>query len=186
MAKALEGIEGLLALHDRRVPGGRANIDHIVVSPAGVFVIDAKHYLGKIEIRNRGWFLRPDHRLYVGRRDCSAFATGLGWQVAAVAAALTAAGIDPLPPVTPVLCFVEGEWPLFSPPDAYAGVRLEGTKSIRKLVASPVVLDPPLIDRLARLLATATPAKQRVSKPLIRSIPSGPCPAIGGPDAPDR
>lgn len=159
LAKALAGIEGLVALHDRRVPRSRANIDHIVVAPAGVFVIDAKHYQGKIEIRNRGWFLRPDHRLYVGRRDCSSLATGLGWQVEAVTAALTAAGVDPLPPVTPVLCFVDGEWPLLSPPDIYAGVRLEGTKSIRKLLASPEALDPPSIERLARLLAAGLPAK---------------------------
>lgn len=159
LAKALEGIEGLRALHDRRVPGGRANIDHIVVAPAGVFVVDAKHYKGRIEIRNRGWFLRPDHRLYVGRRDCSALATGLGWQVEAVATALSTAGFDPLPPVTPVLCFVDGEWPLFSPPDVYAGVRLESIKSIRKLLVAVGPLDQPSIDRLAGLLAAALPAK---------------------------
>ncbi len=61
LAKALEGIEGLRVLHDRRVPGTRGNIDHIVVAPAGVFVVNAKRYQGKIEIRNRGWFLRPDY-----------------------------------------------------------------------------------------------------------------------------
>jgi hypothetical protein len=158
-AAALEGIDGLRVLHDRRVPKSRANIDHIVIAPAGVFVVDAKNYRGTIAIRNRGWFLRPEHRLYVGRRDCSALATGLGWQVEAVTAALTAAGVDPLPPVTPVLCFIDGEWPLFGAPNEYAGVRLEGTGSIRKLVAALAVLDPPAIDNLSRLLAAALPAK---------------------------
>lgn len=158
-AKALEGIDGLRLLHDRRVPKSKANIDHIVVSPAGVFVVDAKNYRGTIAIHNRGWFFRPDERLYVGRRDCSALATGLGWQVEAVVAALSAAGVDPLPPVTPVLCFIDGEWPIFSAPDEYAGVRLEGTRSIRKLVSAPAVLDPPAIDRLTRLLSAALPAK---------------------------
>lgn len=159
-AKALEGIDGLHMLHDRRVPRSPANIDHILISPAGVFVVDAKNYRGTIAIRNRGWFFGPDHRLYVGRRDCSALATGLGWQVEAVTAALTAAGVEPFPPVTPVLCFIDGEWPLFSAPDEYAGVRLEGTESIRKLVvAAPAVLDPPSIERLARLLSAALPAK---------------------------
>lgn len=79
LAKAFEGIEGLLVLHDRRVRGIRGNIDHILVAPAGVFVVDAKQYQGKIEIRNRGWFLRPDPGLYVGRRDRSSMATALGW-----------------------------------------------------------------------------------------------------------
>ncbi|MDQ6793585.1 MAG: NERD domain-containing protein [Chloroflexota bacterium] len=157
LAKALEGIEGLVALHDRRAPGTRGNIDHIVLAPVGVFVVDAKDYQGKIEIRDRGWFLRPDRRLYVGRRDRSSLATGLGWQVDVVTAALTAAGVDPLPPVTPVLCFVDGEWPLFSPPDVYAGVRLEGIKSIRKLLTRAGPLDQPSIVGLARLLAAALP-----------------------------
>jgi hypothetical protein len=159
LAKALDGIDGLRMLHDRRVPQSRANIDHILISPAGVFVVDAKNYRGTIAIRNRGWFFRPDHRLYVGRRDCSAVASGLGWQVEAVTAALIAGGVGPLPPVTPVLCFIDGEWPLFGAPDEYAGVRLEGTGSIRKLVAAPAVLDPPSIEHLTRLLGTALPAK---------------------------
>jgi nuclease-like protein len=158
-AASLNGIDGLRVLHDRGALNSRANIDHIVIAPAGVFVVDAKNYRGTIAIRNRGWFFRPDHRLYVGRRDCSALATGLGWQVEAVTVALAAAGVDPLPPVTPVLCFIDGEWPLFSAPDEYAGVRLEGTGSIRKLVATPAVLDPPSIDSITRLLAVALPAK---------------------------
>ncbi len=29
-------------LHDRGVPGSKANIDHVAIGPAGVFVIDAK------------------------------------------------------------------------------------------------------------------------------------------------
>lgn len=158
-AAALEGVDDLRVLHDRRVPKSQANIDHIVIAPAGVFVVDAKNYRGTIAIRNRGWFFRPDHRLYVGRRDCSALAAGLGWQVEAVVAALAAAGVDLLPPVVPVLCFIDGEWPLFSAPDEYAGVRLEGTGSFRKLIAKPELLDLPSIKRLARLLSAALPAK---------------------------
>lgn len=34
-------------LHDRRVPGSRANIDHIAVAPLGIYVIDAKRYKGR-------------------------------------------------------------------------------------------------------------------------------------------
>jgi hypothetical protein len=159
LAAALDGIEGLRVLHDRRVPRSSANIDHILIAPAGVFVVDAKNLRGRIEIRDRGGFFRIDHRLYVGRRDCSALATGLGWQTDAVRAALVAADVDPLPPVTPVLCFIDGEWPLFRAPNEYAGVRLEGTGSIRKLVVSPELLDHPTIDRLASLLNVALPSK---------------------------
>ena len=34
--------DGVHVLHDRRIPPTKANIDHIVVCPSGVFVIDAK------------------------------------------------------------------------------------------------------------------------------------------------
>lgn len=46
--------DGIAVLHDRRFPGSRANIDHIVVSQAGVFVIDTKHYKGRVEQRDPG------------------------------------------------------------------------------------------------------------------------------------
>ncbi len=36
--------EGIFVLHDRRIPHSRANLDHVVIGPAGVFVIDAKRY----------------------------------------------------------------------------------------------------------------------------------------------
>ena len=39
--------ESLAVLHDRRIPGTKANIDHIVVATGGVFVVDAKRYVGK-------------------------------------------------------------------------------------------------------------------------------------------
>ena len=50
--KLAEALDSSLALHDRRVPGTKGNLDHIVVAPAGVFVVDAKHLQGRIEIRN--------------------------------------------------------------------------------------------------------------------------------------
>jgi hypothetical protein len=159
LGEALAAVPGLRVLHDRRVRGRRGNIDHIVVTRAGVFVVDAKHYKGLIEIRNHGWFFRPDWRLTVGRRDCSKVARAMAWQVEAVCAALEAAGVDPLPPVTPVLCFIEGEWPLFGAPNEFEGVRLEDPKSLRKLFDEPAVLAPESIDRLARILSGALPSK---------------------------
>jgi Nuclease-related domain len=36
--------QGWAVLHDLAVPGSRANLDHLVIGPAGVFVIDSKQY----------------------------------------------------------------------------------------------------------------------------------------------
>ena len=51
--------DSLRVLHDRRIPGSRANIDHIAVAPSGVYVIDAKKYQGRPQLKIEGGFLRP-------------------------------------------------------------------------------------------------------------------------------
>ena len=41
------------ALHDVKWPGRRfANIDHIVVGPAGVFVVDSKNWSGRVTVND--------------------------------------------------------------------------------------------------------------------------------------
>ncbi len=159
LAEALATVEGVRVLHDRRVPGTPGNIDQIVVAPGGVFVVDAKRYRGLIRIRDVGGFFRRDDRLYVGSRDCSKLTEAMGWQVEAVERALRTAPVDPMPPIIPVLCFVDGEWPLLRRPDSYAGVRLEGARSIRKLVVGRCLLDGVAIERLTRILAGAFPPR---------------------------
>lgn len=56
----------VVVLHDRRMPRSRANIDHIAIAPSGVFVIDAKRYRGKIEVRKP---LFGDAKLVIRGRD---------------------------------------------------------------------------------------------------------------------
>src|SRR5215207_10160468 len=51
---------GWAVLHDLAVPGSRANIDHLVIGPGGVFVIDSKRYRGRLQ-------LDPTGRLWHGR-----------------------------------------------------------------------------------------------------------------------
>jgi hypothetical protein len=152
LGKVLDSIPGVRVLHDRRVPGTRANIDHIVVASAGVFVIDAKVYKGTIRIRDVGGLFRKEERLYVGSRDCSHLADALAHQVQAVRTALRS--LEPVVPITPVLCFVRGEWPLLRPPTEFRGVRLEGTRSIQRLVATPGTLPSSAIADLASAILT--------------------------------
>jgi hypothetical protein len=159
LAEALGDVPGIKLLHDRRVPQTKGNIDHIVVAPAGVFVVDAKHYKGLIEIRDVGGWFKTDDRLYVGRRDCSHLAENMGWQVEAVRRALAEGGFEPIPPITPILCFVDGEWPLLFPPEEYKGVRLEGKRSIKNRVAGVPALAPDVVARLHHVLAIAFPPK---------------------------
>jgi len=152
LASVFAGMSDVVVLHDRRVPGTSGNIDHVVLAPAGVFVVDAKLYQGEIRIRNRGSFIRPDHRLYVGTRDRSELARKMRRQVEIVTTVLSRAGVDPMPSITPVLCFVDGSWPIARPVHEFEGVRLENQRSIKQILLRSKAVDPGRIDELARHL----------------------------------
>ena len=91
----------MIALHDRRVPGRRSNIDHIAVAPSGVYVIDAKRYKGKIEVRKP---LFGDAVLVIAGRKKTKLVEGLVRQVEAVKKALAIVEQDV--PVSGCFCFL--------------------------------------------------------------------------------
>jgi hypothetical protein len=108
VAEVLAPVPGIEVLHDRLVPRSTANIDHIAVGPAGVFVIDAKKYTGAVEVRNVGSLFRLDERLYVNGRDRSKLVEGVIGQIKVVRTALGEEFADV--PIRGVLCFVGCEW----------------------------------------------------------------------------
>jgi hypothetical protein len=61
-ARLLDPLErhGWAVLHDLALPGSQANLDHLVIGPGGVFVIDSKQYRGHLQ-------LDPSGRLWHGR-----------------------------------------------------------------------------------------------------------------------
>jgi hypothetical protein len=160
LAQILTGIPGIKLLHDRQVPHTRGNLDHIVVAPAGVFVIDAKLLKGLIHIRNVGGFFKTDRRLFVGSRDRSRLTESMSWQVERVESALFGAGFGYISPIVPVICFVDGTWPRhFLPPQAYNGVWLEDGGSIMEFLSGKPVFNAELVSRVHHALALAFPAK---------------------------
>jgi len=52
--------QGWAVLHDLAVPDSGANLDHLVIGPGGVFVVDSKQYRGRLEVD-------PTGRLWHGR-----------------------------------------------------------------------------------------------------------------------
>jgi len=85
--------------HDVRWPGRRlANVDHVVIGPPGVFVIDSKNWSGSIEIR--GDVLRQNGR---SRERAVANAADAGLAVAGMTDVVSSDH------VFPVLCFVRDE-----------------------------------------------------------------------------
>jgi len=54
---------GWAVLHDLAIPGSPANIDHLVIGPGGVLVIDSKQYRGRLRLDNYGMLWRGRHLL---------------------------------------------------------------------------------------------------------------------------
>ncbi|MFP3882950.1 MAG: nuclease-related domain-containing protein [Actinomycetota bacterium] len=102
------GGKEVAVLHDRTIPGSRANIDHLAITPSGVFTIETKRYKGRLEVRARS------AQLWINRRNRSNLLTQAHRQAESVQETLTRAGLAEVP-VTPVLCFVETRLPLLMP-----------------------------------------------------------------------
>lgn len=147
----------LRVLHDRRIPGSKANIDHIVICPAGVFVVDAKRYQGKRpQLRVEGGWLRPRvETLVVGGRDRTKLVDGVLKQVGLVRAAL---GDEDDVPIRGMLCFVDGDWPLIGGAFTARGVDVVWPRKMAVMFAASGPFDEPAIVALHRRLAQAFPA----------------------------
>lgn len=149
--------ERRVVLHDRRVPGSRANIDHIVVAPTGILVIDAKHYGGQVERRNVGNIFRKDVRVYVGPRDCTELVQGSEDQAEVVRDALSSLGFADVP-ARPVLCFIGAEWGLFASPFKVGHVLVTWPKFLCELIGAEDEVETVAIQEVARGVAAALPA----------------------------
>jgi hypothetical protein len=85
--------QGYQLFHDLAIPGSAANVDHLVVGPTGVFVIDSKRYRGHLHY--------SAGRLWHGRRALDRTLATLWWEATQVAETL---GLGPDLHVYPVLC----------------------------------------------------------------------------------
>ena len=142
----------LRVLHDRRIPGTRANIDHIAVTPTGIYVIDAKKYKGRPSLKIEGGILRPRvEKLLVGTRDQTKLVDGVLKQVDVVRG-IVSHDI----PVTGVLCFIEADWPLIGGAFTTRGVEVLWPRKLypRLAAGGPVARD---VADLHRKLSSALP-----------------------------
>lgn len=143
-------------LHDRRIPRSRANIDHLVITPAGIWVIDTKRYKGgRPRLKVEGGFMRPRvEKLMIGGRDRTRLVDGVRRQVDVVDDILG----ELLLPVRGVLCFVGADWPLLGGDFTTRGVQVLWPRKLVKLVtATPYgPVDVPAVHQhLARHLRPA-------------------------------
>jgi hypothetical protein len=144
----LDKIDGIEVLHDRRIPGSRANIDHIAIGPGGVYAIDAKLHGGMVRHRHVDGPRRDErHALFAGPDQ-----TKLVTKMSAAVHAITRALCETPIPVCAAVCFVDGQWPLPPRPFMLDGVWIGRPDALPDLVARPGLLDPEAIKATSTLL----------------------------------
>jgi hypothetical protein len=108
--KVGRGLEKLgpefIVLHDRRIPGSKANIDHLVVGPTGVFIVETKNVAGKVVVANGQLRVAGRRREYGSQAWREAMAVQ-----GVLAPKLAQFGLD----VRPLLCFTKADLPWGSP-----------------------------------------------------------------------
>lgn len=172
---------GFRVLHDLRILGSRANVDHVVIGPTGVFVVESKRMRGKLRVR--------DDEVYVGGRRRPMVEEVRG-EVAAVQTVLQSAGISV--PVRPVLYIQEADPPWFLSRPAGIPIVLSGRKLRRLITSADEVLPPAEVDRAAEALSnrlgrstqrSATQADLPASPTVSELVGEGPvlaaCPRCG-------
>ena len=127
--RVLDKLDGYVVLHDRKIPGSKANIDHIAIGPGGVFVIETKNYKGEVTIQGDDLFVAGRKRTTIIEQT---------WREAVNVQAVLAEhmarlGLD----VVPVLCIHGSAVPW----KTIQGVHLLGPRGLRKLItkAKPVL-----------------------------------------------
>jgi hypothetical protein len=154
----LEQIPGIVVLHDRIKPGAKANIDHIAVTPSGVWVIDAKVRAGKkLEYRDRGGMFSRDERLIVGGRDETKLVDNMVWQVQTAFEACGDLLGDTV--VRPALCFVDATIGIATrKPWMVRGVVIGWRAVLPQILTRPGPFGADQIDRIARRIAEKLPS----------------------------
>ena len=132
---------GFVVLNNRQIPGGRGDIDHLVIGPTGVFPIETKNWSGRVEVRN--------DRLIVGSRDRTWVVEQVYREALAVQLALGEELTSRRVTVTPVICAIGGvAW--FD--RIAAGVHVTSGRELAKLISDrPIVFDDEQVQQLARL-----------------------------------
>ncbi len=156
-----------ILLHDRGMPGGHGNIDHLAVTPTGVFVIDAKRYRGKVGV-GRGF---QAEQLSVNGKPRTEIVDGLDRQVKVVRTALSDLGQHEVA-VQGVLCFVRRN---FAPGQGNQTVRghlLLRPRPLARRLTAKGPLASEVIDAVALALAEILPSA-RVADGQRRSAPAG-------------
>jgi hypothetical protein len=128
--------EGFYAMHDRQMPGGSENIDHLVLGPTGIFVVETKNYGGGL------WL--GQESIFVGRYNHDAMIAQVKRQVRAIETLITPLHAKPL------ICLHRARLP--KEIVVFQGVKIFGPATLLSILrAGPCETDPQKLAQMQRL-----------------------------------
>lgn len=165
--------EGWQVMNRRHWPGTRrADIDHLLVGPGGVVVLDSKNWRGTVRL--------SCGRLLQGQDDVTGELDGVLAQVVAVEEVMVGHGLAPLT-VTGALVFVGQDLPISRSGRVQV---LDETYLLRWLRGLGARLDTDALDALGRALAQAFPPYRHDAAPTLPVVLPRPRPRLVEPALP--
>ncbi|MFI6541437.1 nuclease-related domain-containing protein [Nonomuraea sp. NPDC050547] len=148
LAELVDG--GHVVLHDRAIGGSHANLDHLVIGPSGVWVVDSKAWHRRTRVHGL------NRTLYIGRRPASRLLRGLAFERKAVERAL--ARTVPADAVRAVVAVHGPRLPGLARPLLVENVMLLRARHVPRAVRSaPPTLTPGEVVAAAHTLAAVFP-----------------------------
>lgn len=147
-------IDTAFVITDRRVPGTSANIDHVVVAPSGVWIIDSKNWSGTIRYKATSRW-SATMRLYVDGEDRTTKVEAIYGLVIPVAQIIANKSV----PIHPAVSFIDGDWSLASIPRLlrkrpykHSGVWITPPRILIEKINEPGSLDADTVKHVGNLL----------------------------------
>jgi hypothetical protein len=142
--------DGFVLLHDRAIPNSRANIDHLVIGPTGVWVVDSKNFSGAVTYGNG--------MVWRGRYPLRDKLETLQWEATEAQRALLPALMALKTFVAPLMCIHGARLP--SRLVVVDGVQVARPEDMLSIIRdAPVVMVPGDVADVAALAARALPPK---------------------------
>ena len=141
-------------LHDRLLRPGQsdANLDHVVIGPGGMFLVDAKNRAGRVTGREGGLF---QHTVRAG----DAVSLNLAAELKKVHGMAAYMAVESGQPVTPVLCLAGAHEAAFGRPQMVQGAWvIPVSKLVSWLNERPQVLDRETVQRVVTRAMTDFPS----------------------------
>lgn len=150
-------IDSAVVPTDRRVPGTPSNIDHIVIAPSGVWIIDSKNWTGTIRYKSASC-MSANMRLFVNGEDRTSKVEAIYGLVIPIAQVIADKSVT----IHPAVAFIEGEWSfasiprlLWKKPYKHGGVWISPPRILIGKINEPGPLDAQAVIRISKKLDEA-------------------------------